>query len=102
MILDRHGKPMRPSTAPPPRLMLPIGRVNPEDMRSRRRTKNGKPVIKVVAEMKKRDFVKLREDGSEQSYTPIEQNLEDGNLFRLRRYDSPTAALVPRNAPRKT
>lgn len=83
MIVDRNGHPF----GKPRKILTPIGQANPEDMRSRARTKSGKPRIRIVAGMKGRDFV----IGDEQ-YTPMEQNLDDETLFRLRVYRSPTAA----------
>ena len=83
------------------KLVLPIGRVNPEQSQIRgKRTKSGKPRIRYVPEMANRSFTKVNEAGIELAYTPLEQNLDPNErvLFRLRRYRSETAALVPRNA----
>lgn len=88
MILDRYGNPINQ----PKKIMLPIGRANPEDMRSKSRTKSGKPRIRVVPGMKLRDFVR-----GDTAYTPIEQNLHDDTLFRLRKYESQTATLIPKD-----
>ena len=96
MILDRNGRPLN---APAPKLALPVGRVNPE-LTSRRRTKNGKPVIRVTANMRGIDFHRLK-DGVEQSYTPVGQNVMDEGMFQLRVYNSPTAALTPKDKDKR-
>ena len=71
MILNRWGQPVNK----PRKLMLPIGRINPE--------------------AKKRDFSQVKESGETVAMTPLEANQLDDGLFHLRVYRSVTAALVP-------
>ncbi len=87
-ILNSQGRPM----GSVPKIMQPIGKVNPEQLKSRRRTSSGKPIIKVPAGAKLKDFFRENEDGSQTAFTPVGQNLHDDGLFHLRVYKSPTAA----------
>ena len=88
-LLNRNGQPFDA----PPKIIKPIGKINPE---TARRTKNGKPIIRVTPEMLQRDFVKIDKNGVENAYTPLEVNQDDNTLFRLRKYQSATAAMIPR------
>lgn len=71
--------------------------------RNQIRHKNGKPILRITAGMKMRDFFKVAEDGTILAYTPkaVNNNPNCPDCFHLGLYESPTGVFMPKEHRQK-